>query len=163
MRKFNLKYLYTAAVAAAITASAIALPAWGDSGGGQSGQAHARRPPLPMLPPPAGAAFFERGRDAAPNREQLDKLTDCLKENGVAVPQPKGHGFSIELPRPEARSAMEKAAKECGLPPPPTRGQLMPLTAKQREQAQEAMKSLNQCMRKNGVDLPKPPALPGRN
>jgi hypothetical protein len=165
MRKFDVKYLYTAGAAAAMTAAAIAIPAWGDSGGGQSEQAKAQRAPVPMLPPPAGAAFFARGNDAAPDRKQLDELADCMRENGIDAPHApsKGGGFSIQLPPPEARSAMEKAAKECGLPAPPPRGQLMPLSAKEREQAQEAMKSLSQCMRKKGVDVPKPPALPDRN
>ena len=167
MRKLDLKYLYTAAAAAAITAAAIAIPAWGESGGGQAQQSQAQRPPLPLPAPPRGAAFFGWGADAgasaAEARKHLDQLTDCVRENGVDVPHTstKGGGFSIQLPPPEARSAMKKAAKECGLPAPPPRGQLAPLTDKQREQAQKAMKSLSECMRSKGQELPMP-SLPPR-
>jgi hypothetical protein len=151
MRKFELKYLYSAGAAAAVTAAVIAIPAWGDSGGGESEQPPAQRAPLPMPPPEA--------------REHLDELTDCMRENGVDVPHAssKRGGFSIQLPPPKASSAMEQAAKECGLPAPPPRGQLMPLTGKQREEAQKAMKSLSQCMRSKGERLPAPPPLPPRN
>jgi len=168
MSKLNLKYLYSAGAAAALTAAAISIPAWGDSGGGQSGGSRVQRAPVPMLPPPGNAASFARGekgaQHAAEARKNLDELTDCLRENGVEVPQAssKGRGFSIQLPRPEARSAMEKAAKECVVPGPPSRGQLMPLSAKQREQARKAMKSLSECMRSKGQALPVPPPLPPR-
>jgi hypothetical protein len=161
MRKFDAKYLYTAAAAAAITAAAVAIPAWADSGGGESEQSRAQRTPLPMPPPPGGAAFF---KDAAADRKHLDELTDCIRENGIDVPHAtsKGGGFSIQALPAEARSAMKKAAEECGLPAPPPRDQLMPLSEKQREQAQKAMKSLSRCMRSKGEDLPMPPALPRR-
>jgi hypothetical protein len=161
MRKFDLKYLYSAAAAAAITAAAIAIPAWGDSGGGQGQQTQAQRAPLPM-PPPPGVAFFARGKDGAPSRKQVDEMTSCLRKNGADVPPPptKGGGFAIHVAPPEARSAMEKAAKQCGLPPPPPRGQLMPMSRKQREQAQKAMKGFSQCMRSKGAKLPMPPAMP---
>jgi hypothetical protein len=165
MRKLDLKYLYTAGAAAAITAAAIAIPAWGDSGGGQSEQSQAQRSPLPV-PPSPGAAFFARGKDgaasAADARKHLDELTDCMRENSIDVPHAssKGGGFSLQVPPPEARSAMEKAAKECGLPAPPPRGQLMPLSEKQQEQARKAMKSLSECVHSKGEDLPLPPPLP---
>ena len=166
MRKFDLKYLYSAGAAVAVTAAAIAIPAWGYSGGGQGAASQDQRIPLPV-PPPPGGAFFARG-DAASSaeaREYLGKLTDCLREEGVDVPHAssKGGGFSIQFPRPEARSAMEQAAKECGLPAPPPRGQLAPLSDKQREQAQKAMRSLSECMRSKGEDLPMPPPLSPRN
>jgi hypothetical protein len=159
MRKFDAKYLYTAAAAAAISAAAVAIPAWASSGGGKGEQV--KRAPVPMLPPPGGAAFF---KDAAADRKHLDELTDCIRENGVDVPHAtsNGGGFSIQAPPAEARSAMKKVAEECGLPAPPPRDQLMPLSEKQREQAQKAMKSLSQCMRSKGEDLPMPPALPRR-
>ncbi len=165
MRKFDLKYLYSAGAAAALTAAAIAIPAWADSGGGEE-QSGVQRPLLSV--PLPGAAFFERGeagaQSAAEARKHLDELTDCMRENGVDIPHAttKGGGFSIQAPPAEARSAMKKAAKECGLPAPPPRGQLAPLTAKQREQAQKAMKSLSQCMRSKGEDLPMPPPLAPR-
>jgi len=151
MRKFDPKYLYSAVAAAALTAAAIAIPAWGDSSEGESEQPPAQRAPLPMPPPEA--------------REHLDELADCMRENGVDVPHAstKGGGFSIQLPPPEASSAMEQAAKECGLPAPPSRGHLMPLNGKEREQAQKAMKSLSQCMGSKGERLPVPPSLPPRN
>ena len=159
MRKFDLKYPCSAGAAAAVTAAAIAIPAWGDSGGGQSEQSQAQRPTLPV-PPPPGGAFFARG-DAASSaeaRRNLDELTDCMREDGVDLPHAssEGGGFSIQLPRPGARSAMEQAAKECGLPAPPPRGQLAPLSDAQRKQAQNAMKSLSECMRSKGEDLPMP-------
>jgi hypothetical protein len=162
MRKFDPKYLYSAGAAAALTAAAIAIPAWAGSGSGQSSESQARRAPVPIVPPPA-IGFFARGeggaQSAAEARKHLDELTDCLRENGVDVPHAssKGGGFSIQAPRSEARRAMQKAAKECGLPAPPPPGQLMPLSQKQREQAQKAMKSLSACMRSKGVDLPMPP------
>ena len=165
MRKLDLKYLYSAAAAAAITAAAIAIPAWGDSGGGDGQRTQAQRAPLPMPPPAGGAAFFARGKAGAPNRQQLDEMGDCLRKNGVDAPgaPTKGGGFSIQIPPPEARSAMKKASKECGLPAPPPRGQLMPMSKKQREQAQKAMKSMSQCMRSKGQKLPAPPPLsPGQ-
>jgi hypothetical protein len=166
MRKFDLKYLYSAGAAAALTAAAIAIPAWADSGGGQGEQPQAGRSGLPMPPPPGAMGFFARGEGGAQSaeeaREHLDELTDCMRENGVDVPHAssKGGGFSIQVPPPEARSAMQGAAKECGLPAPPPRGQLPPLSENQREQAQKAMKSLSTCMRSKGEDLPMPPPLP---
>jgi hypothetical protein len=163
MRKFDLKYLYSAGAAAGLTAAAIVIPAWADSGSGQGSQSQVQRAPVPILPPPAAPGFFARGKGAgqgaAEARKHLDELTDCLRDGGVDVPHAssKGGGFSIQAPRPEARSAMQKAAKECGVPGPPPPGQLMPLSDKQREQAQKAMKSLSQCMRSKGEDLPVPP------
>jgi hypothetical protein len=159
MRKFDLKYVYSAGAAAALTAAAIAIPAWADSGGSEGEQSGAQRPLLPV--PPPGAAFF---KEAAADRKHLDELTDCIRENGIDVPHAtsNGGGFSIQAPPAEARSAMKKVAEECGLPAPPPRDQLMPLSEKQREQARKAMKSLSQCMRSKGEGLPPRAALPPR-
>jgi hypothetical protein len=58
MRKLNLRYLWTAVAAAALTAAAITIPAWASGGDDSTGQTQSQtgssRPPLP---PPPGVTF----------------------------------------------------------------------------------------------------------
>jgi hypothetical protein len=167
MRMFDLKYLYSAGAAAALTAAAIAIPAWASSGGGQDDQSGAQSSaPVPM-PPPAGA-FFARGEDgaasAAEARKRLDELTDCMRENGIDVPHTstKGGGFSIQVPPPEARSAMKRAAEQCGLPAPPARDHLAPLRPTLSTQGSTRLKGLSHCLGAKSKDLPVPVPPPAR-
>jgi len=166
MRKFDLKYLYSAVAAAALTAAAIAIPAWADSGGGEGDQSRAQRAPL-QVAAPAGA-FFARGEagaeSAADAREHLDQLTDCMSENGIDVPHTstKGGGFSIQVPPPEARSAMKRAAKECGLPAPPPRGHMAPLRPTLSTQGSKRLTGVSHCLGARAEDLPVPVPPPAR-
>lgn len=128
MRKLNLKYLWTAGAAALLTAAAISIPAWAAGGGDSSAQAPA----------------------SPPSRAQLDKFASCLKDHGVEVPAP---GSTSRPPQPPSSSEMQQITKDCGTPPAPPPG-LPPLSGKQADEVQKAMKK---------GDCPPPPALPAPN
>ena len=112
-------------IAAAILAAGVAMvavPAFGDSGGGATTTAARSAAPkgVPFMPPPAPPAL----NGAA--REKLDKAAKCMRSHAADIPGAKStaHGFFIGPDVP--RSAVAKAAKECGAPPPPPRGALLP-------------------------------------
>ncbi len=147
MRKFNPRYLYTAAATAAITAAVIAIPAWAASGGGDStaqGQATATAP----APPPFAYGLTRANAPSADemkqSRAKLDQFASCLKDHGIDVPTPSSTA------QPPSSSQMQKTTKDCGTPPAPPAG-LPPLGKKQMEQARKAMAK---------GDCPRPPALP---
>jgi hypothetical protein len=114
MRKFDLKYLWTAGAAALLTAAAISIPAWAAGGGDSSAQ-------VPSGPP---------------SRAQLDKFASCLKDHGVDVPAP---GSTSRPPQPPSSSEMQKITRDCGAPPAPPPG-LPPLSGKPAHEVQRAMK-----------------------
>jgi hypothetical protein len=145
MRKFNPRYLYTAAATAAVMAAVIAIPSWAASGGGGStaqGQAAVPAPPagLTRADAPSAAQIKQ-------NRAKFDEFASCLKEHGVAVPSP---GSSSRPPQPPSKSEMDQVTKDCGTPPAPPPG-FPPLSGKQAGQARKAMAK---------GDCPPLPALP---
>jgi len=153
MRKFNPRYLYTAAATAAITAAVIAIPAWAASGGGDStaqGQASATAP----APPPFAYGLTRANAPSADemkqSRAKLDQFASCLKDHGIDVPTPGSPAQTAQAPQPPSSYQMQKTTKDCGTPPAPPAG-LPPLGKKQMEQARKAMAK---------GDCPRPPALP---
>jgi hypothetical protein len=137
MRKFNPRYLYTAAATAAITAAFIAIPAWATSGGGDSSQGKSTAA-APTAPPGA----FGLTRANAPSadelkqsRAKLDEFASCLKDHGVEVPAP---GSSSRPPQPPSSSEMQQVTKDCGTPPAPPPG-FPPLSKKQADEAKKAI------------------------
>jgi hypothetical protein len=147
MRKFNPRYLYTAAATAAVMAAVVAIPSWAASGGSDStaqGQASATVPA-----PPAGLtrANAPSAADIKQGRKQADEFASCLKDHGVDVPTP---GSTSQPPRPPSSSEQKEITKDCGTPPAPPPG-LPPLSGKQADQARKAM-AKGEC--------PPPPALP---
>src|SRR6478735_18488 len=119
MRKFNPRYLYTAAATAAITAAVIAIPAWAASGDGDStaqGQATATAP----APPPFAYGLTRANAPSADemkqSRAKLDQFASCLKDHGIDVPTP---GSTAQPPQPPSSSETQKITKDCGTPPAP--------------------------------------------
>jgi hypothetical protein len=145
MTKLNLRYLYAAGAGALIAAAAIAIPAWGASGGGDSGT-HSQAPGVLPPPPPATAGGFgltaqaSSPAEAKRMRSKFDDFATCMRNQGADVPgvQPNGNGVSIQMPRLEARGVMEKVAKKCGMPPPPAPGKALP-SRKQIEKSRKAI------------------------
>jgi hypothetical protein len=161
MRKLNVRYVWTAVAAAALTAAAITIPAWASGGGDSSGstqsQAESSRAPLP---PPPGVTFSFRGKapsaaEMKKSRAKLDKYASCLKDNGFDVPTPGKPivGRAPKPPRPPSSAEMKKMTSECGTPPGPP-AFLPPLDRKHVEAARKAMAKGN---------CPPLPALPARS
>jgi hypothetical protein len=147
MRKFNPRYLYTAAATAAITAAVIAIPAWAASGGGDSTaptQATSTAPGPPPFAYGLTRANAPSAADMKQSRAKLDEFASCLKDHGIDVP-----GSTAQAPQPPSSSEMQKITKDCGTPPAPPAG-LPPLGKKQMEEARKAMAK---------GDCPRPPAL----
>ncbi len=162
MRKLNLRYLWTALAAAALTAAAITIPAWAAGGGGSSGQTQSQSESSGApLPPPPGVTFSFRGKapgtaELKESRAKLDKYASCLKDNGFDVPAPAHptSGRAPEPPRPPSQAEMKKMRSACGTPPAPP-AFLPPLDKKHIEAARKAMANSN-C-----PPLPAPPARSG--
>ena len=109
-----------AAAVLALGMVAIAVPAFGAGGGGvpathQSSQ-RARPGALPLRPPPRLDGHL---------REQLAKATACLQRHDIPGVQKSAHGMFI--PRSiTSTSAFRTAARECGAPPLPPSGKVLP-------------------------------------
>jgi hypothetical protein len=152
MRKFNPRYLYTAAATAAITAAVIAIPAWAASGGGDStaqGQASTTAPAPPPFAYGLTRANAPSAAEMKQSRAKLDQFASCLKDHGIDVPTPGSTAQLQQAPQPPSSSEMQKVTKDCGTPPAPPG--LPPLSKKQADAAQKAMAK---------GDCPRPPALP---
>jgi hypothetical protein len=153
MRKFNPRYLYTAAATAAITAAVIAIPAWAASGGGDSTAQTPATSAAPGPPPFAYGLTRANAPSAAEikqSRAKLDEFASCLKDHGIDVPTPGSTAQAAQAPQPPSSSEEQKITKDCGTPPAPPAG-LPPLGQKQMEAARKAMTK---------GDCPRPPALP---
>jgi hypothetical protein len=145
MKKLRIRPVYFAALAGAIAGAAIGIPAWAaSSGGDSSAQDSIRRAPMP----PPGAAGFAMafkgapsGADAKRMRQKLDEFASCMREHGADVPDVRRshRGVSIQVPPPQSRAVMRKVSNECGMPPPPPRGQLFPLDKQQIEMNRRAI------------------------
>jgi hypothetical protein len=152
MRKFNPRYLYTAAATAAITAAVIAIPAWAASDGGDSTaqrQATAKAPAPPPFAYGLTRANAPSAAEMKQSRAKLDQFASCLKDHGIDVPSPGG---TAQPPQPPSSSEMQKITKDCGTPPAPPG--LPPLSKKQADAAQKAMAK---------GDCPPPTAPPARS
>jgi hypothetical protein len=163
MRKLNLRYLWTAVAAAALTAAAITIPAWASGGDDSTGQTQSQtgssRPPWP---PPPGVTFSFRGKapsvaEMKESRAKLDKYASCLKDNGFDVPTPAHptSGQAPKPPKPPSRAEMKKMRSACGTGPAPP-AFLPPLDKKHIEAARQAM------AKGNCPPLPIPPARSGK-
>jgi len=155
MRKFNPRYLYTAAATAAITAAVIAIPAWAASGGGDStaqGQATATAPAPPPFAYGLTRANAPSAAEMKQSRAKLDQFASCLKDHGIDVPTPGSTAQLQQAPQPPSSSEIQKVTKDCGTPPAPPG--LPPLSKKQADAAQKAMAK---------GDCPPPPAPPARS
>lgn len=149
--------------AAAISAAAIALPAWGeDSGGGDGDGAAGDARPAPG-PGEFSIAFGPP-----------DEVTDCLEENGIEPPA-FDPGDRPQRPSAAQRRRFEQALTDCGLPTPPHGAaffaggppglgpghpEMVQLTDEELEAARNRMDEFRTCMSEQGVDLPEPPAPP---
>jgi hypothetical protein len=104
-----------------LAAAAIAVPAWGSSGGNDGAQ---------RAVDPAGfdpgrvkpALAIAGGRDEIPlpprpTREKLDQAIQCMADRGFGAPRGDG-GFFISRSETET-DEFQDAAKECKLPTPP--------------------------------------------
>jgi hypothetical protein len=114
-------------IAAAILAAGVAMvavPAFGESGGGGGGTTSVAAPKRKLPPRPMAIAMMAPSSKA---RKQLDKTAECMRSHAADIPGAKTskHGFFIGPDVP--RSAVAKAAKECGAPAPPPEGALPPL------------------------------------
>jgi hypothetical protein len=110
-----------AAAVLALGLAAIAVPAFGKGGSGASGTDQrsdrvAPRAALPLPPPPRLDGHL---------REQLAKATACLQRHDIPGVQKSAHGMFI--PRSiTSTSAFRTAARECGAPPLPPSGKVLP-------------------------------------
>ena len=152
MRKFNPRYLYTAAATAAITAAVIAIPAWAASGGGDStaqGQASTTAP----APPPFAYGLTRANAPSAAEMKQSPEARPVreLPEGpaGIDAPDPRRPGPAAAGAPAAVELRDKKVTKDCGTPPAPPG--LPPLSKKQADAAQKAMAK---------GDCPRPPALP---
>ncbi|TMK71340.1 MAG: hypothetical protein E6G49_09695 [Actinobacteria bacterium] len=132
MSRLKIRPIYVAALAGAIVGAAIGIPAWAASGSGGSND-HSGDRAAPLRPPPGGGfglemKGFPSPAEAKHARQKLDDLATCMREHGADIPgvQSSHSGFSITVPRPQARAVMGKAAKDCGMPPPPPPGKVFP-------------------------------------
>jgi hypothetical protein len=109
-----------AAAALAVGLAAIAVPAFGEGGNGSSAHdqrsQRARPGALPLPPPPRLDGHL---------REQLAKATACLRRRDIPGVEKTAHGMFIPRKVTMTR-AFCAAARECGAPPPPPRGKLLP-------------------------------------
>ena len=122
MRKFNPRYLYTAAATAAITAAVIAIPAWAASGGGDStaqGQASTTAPAPPPFAYGLTRANAPSAAEMKQSRAKLDQFASCLKDHGIDVPTPGSTAQLQQAPQPPSSSEIQKVTKDCGTPPAP--------------------------------------------
>jgi hypothetical protein len=105
----------------------------------------------------------------APDDEARLKFAECMRKHGVDVPDPQPGGGSIQLGEksragdsggpgvhsagplsdPQSREALEACQKELGDAAPE-------ISAKDRQEMQDAALRFAQCMRDHGVDMPDP-------
>ena len=111
-----------------LAAAAIAVPAWGSSGGNGEVQRAStpngsERGSVERAPTGSGA------RQALPlppplRREDLDRGLDCMAEHGFGMGSANDRG-GVLIPRAETKTKrFRDAAKECELPAPPTDAQI---------------------------------------
>jgi hypothetical protein len=108
-----------AAAVLAIGLAAIAVPAFGTDGDGSSApdqRAQRTRPSALPLPPPVLDGAL---------RKRIEKTSACLRSHDIPGVQKSAHGLFIPRSVTSTR-AFRAAAHECGAPPLPPRGKLLP-------------------------------------
>ncbi len=107
-----------AAAVLALGLAAIAVPAFGKGGSGANGSdqrsATARRTFALPPPPPLDGKL----------RERVAKTMACMRNQDIPGVQKTAHGLFV--PRGAPTRAFRAAARECGAPPPPPRGKVLP-------------------------------------
>jgi hypothetical protein len=104
-----------------LAAAAVAVPAWGSSGG----NGEVQRAPTPNGPERGSVERAPAGSEARdeiplpprPTREELDQAIQCMADRGFGAPRGDG-GFFISRSETET-DEFQDAAKECKLPTPP--------------------------------------------
>lgn len=112
-----------ALLGSAVTVAAIALPAGADEGNGKTG--------------------------ARPSAAQIQQFHDCLRAEGVQVPELRFRHHRFGMPPSSAeREAFRKAAETCaerlGLPRP---------SAEQRQRMRERHEGMRRCLRQERADI----------
>jgi hypothetical protein len=111
-----------------LVAAAIAVPAWGSSGG-SDGVQPAATPNGSDRGSVAQAAAGSEARDGIavrprPTREQLDQALQCMANQGFGMGTTTHRG-EVAISRFETKTQeFRDAAKRCELPPPPTDAQI---------------------------------------
>ncbi|WP_424528843.1 hypothetical protein ACOZ38_03950 [Sphaerisporangium viridialbum] len=85
--------------------------------------------------------------------EQGRKFAQCMRDNGVDMPDPQADGgrVAIKIPKGADRATMDKAMEACrSLSPMGEKGGTI------SPEEQENVRAFAQCMRDNGVDMPDP-------
>jgi hypothetical protein len=119
-RKWQIAALLGLAVAA------IAIPAWASSGGDVRRAAEPSGPD--GVPVTAGAAASgasdESPMPSRPTRAQLDRALQCMTDHGFGMGAANDRR-GVFISRAETKTrAFQRAAQDCGLPPPPTDAQI---------------------------------------
>lgn len=139
----------TAAAALVVLALALALSACG--GGGESDNGVAR----------LGNGSAKKGAAAGASQDPDEAMlayTECMRKNGVDMPDPQSGGFVITPETQDnsrqGRGKFEKADKNCrshlkNLRPPK-------LSEEEEAEMREAALEHARCMREHGVDIPDP-------
>ena len=96
----------------------------------------------------------------APAPDVIEDFKNCMSEHGVDVPVP-GEPFDgepgVHEPSAEAKQAFEACEDELPARPPEAGA----LVVAQRPDG-KAFREFRDCMSEHGVDVPEPPARPGR-
>ena len=102
------------------------------------------------------ASGSSSGSDANERDAARVRLTECLRENGVDVPDPGQRGGPgqgggrPDFDREELQEALEGPCKEF------RDDAFGDISEEDRQEFQDAFQAFAQCMRDNGVDLPDP-------
>ena len=108
-----------AAAVLALGLAAIAVPAFGKGDSGTSGSDRRPAGALRSFAPPRPIPLDGHLRD------RVAKSTRCMRSKDIPGVEKRAHGFFV--PRGVASSrAFRAAARECGAPPLPPRGKLLP-------------------------------------
>jgi hypothetical protein len=82
------------------------------------------------------------------------RLQQCLRENGLAVPDNPGTGGTpLRIDRSKAQAAMQKCRKY-------QQAAFGTITPAQRQEFRDAFTKFSACMRQHGVDVPEPGSGP---
>ena len=98
--------------------------------------------------PAASAADADAKAEAARIR-----LQQCLRENGLDVPDNPGRATRIRIDQDKARAAMQKCRKY-------QEAAFGTITPAQRQEFRDAFVKFAACMRKHGVEVPEPGSAP---
>ncbi|MFC4563790.1 hypothetical protein ACFO4E_18170 [Nocardiopsis mangrovi] len=122
------------AYAAATVFAGLLLTGCGATGGSEEGS--------------GGSAGGVTGASSADREEALLEYTECMRDNGVDMPDPDPDGGALEAL--EMNETTEAALEECE--------DLMPVNpdAPSEEEQHERALALAECMRENGIDVPDP-------